>query len=350
MLYGAALILSMGTFVFISLQEPHGGWDAWWIWNTRAKILFHCPTLEIDAFRTVGGQPDYPLLIPGSIARMWKYMGSSGTIAAISFHFFITFGTILLVSSSIAILRDKTLGLIVGMILIGTAYFIREGAAQQADVTVSFFILATFVLLSLNDEASENHPGFSFLAGMAAGFSAWTKNEGLLFVVCIMVARTVVLVSQSGWKACYREMMSFSAGLLPVLAVVLYFKIHLAPPNTAHIAVQDFEANAIRLTTPSRYFETAKYFVIYLLSYNRWEIYPIALIIYFVFFGIDKNKARSLSFKTAVAAILLMLCGYFFVLIISPVDLTHNLKAAVPRLTLQLWPSLLFSAFLVIRT
>ncbi len=78
--------------------------------------------------------------------------------------------------------------------LLATPSFVEQGAWQYADIPLSFFYLATIVLLSLYDErtqeaSSQSPAGLLALGGVAAGFAAWTKNEGVLFLGAIILAR-----------------------------------------------------------------------------------------------------------------------------------------------------------------
>ena len=114
-----------------------------------------------------------------------------------------------------------------------TAYFIRHGAAQYADVPLGFYILATLVLLTLQDEAPETSYSVVWLSGLTVGFAAWTKNEGLLFVVCLVVARSLVAILRKSHRTGFaREARAFLLALAPVLLILLYFKIQWASPNS----------------------------------------------------------------------------------------------------------------------
>lgn len=69
------------------------------------------------------------------------------------------------------------------------------------------------------------------LIGLTTGLAAWTKNEGLLFLLCFLVAHALIrFVAKSGHIG-LRQVILFSAGLLPILGVITYFKIKLATPN-----------------------------------------------------------------------------------------------------------------------
>ena len=98
---------------------------------------------------------------------------------------------------SIARLRGERQGLLAGLTLLCTPFLIRHGASQYADVPLSFFFVATVALLFFHAESrSQNH--LLTLAGMAAALSAWTKNEGVLFLALLFLLHFVATTLKEG--------------------------------------------------------------------------------------------------------------------------------------------------------
>jgi hypothetical protein len=85
--------------------------------------------------------------------------------------------------------------------------------------------------LSLKDRLPERATSLLVVTGTTAGLAVWTKNEGWLVLVSVVPARASVLGRIQSWASWRRELPAFVAGLAPVLLVVLYFKLTLAPPN-----------------------------------------------------------------------------------------------------------------------
>lgn len=48
---GVALASAVIMFIVCTLTKPHGEWDAWAIWNMRARFLFRAGEFWRDAFR-----------------------------------------------------------------------------------------------------------------------------------------------------------------------------------------------------------------------------------------------------------------------------------------------------------
>src|SRR5262249_16898575 len=159
------------------------------------------------------------------------YIGIDTVIIPILVALMFTFATVGLIVSSLSILRSKSQGFLAGLILLATPFFISHGASQYADVPLGFFYLSTIALFVLEESLSVDNYKLLILAGIMAGFAAWTKNEGLLFVVAIVISHFSIVVRLKGWKTYREQVFSFLVGLLPVLIVVAYFKVRFAPPN-----------------------------------------------------------------------------------------------------------------------
>ena len=77
----AACIL--GTLVLLIAlvpHQPHGSWDAWAMWNPKSRWFAlggeeWARVLTDSAFAVA--HPDYPLLLPASVARLWLLAGGT---------------------------------------------------------------------------------------------------------------------------------------------------------------------------------------------------------------------------------------------------------------------------------
>jgi hypothetical protein len=316
----------------------------------RARFLARGGDQWLDAFSRLlsSSQPDYPLLLPGIVARCWMYIGSETQVIPALVSMLFTFAIVGLIFSSLSIFRSKSQAFLGALVLLGTFFFIDHGASQYADVPLAFFFLATTALFCLYDRLSENNYGLLFLAGITAGFSAWTKNEGLLFLASIIVARFVVIVSLKGWKTILRQMFPFFIGLTPILIIIIYFKTQIAPPSVLLFS-QGSEAVLEKLKDISRYFAISKAFVREIVHFDKGVVHPVPLLAFYLLcLGIKIEEKDKLSIATALITLCLMLAGYFFIYVITPLDLNWHLAHSLDRLLLQLWPSFLFVYFLIV--
>jgi len=338
-------IFALLTFIFLSLRNPHGNWDAWAIWNMRARFIFRGREHWKDAFTNLldWSHPDYPLLIPLTIARIWKYIGSESCVVPTLLAMFFTFSTILLIFSSLNILRSKSQGYLAGIVLLGTSCLIKHGASQYADVPLGFFFVATLILFTFYDRLPIKYNRILILTGITVGLSAWTKNEGLLFLLVVVIARSLVIIPIQGWKNFFRQIFIFLLGLIPILIIILYFKTNIAPPNDllSSQGLKTFD----RLIDFSRYFQISKAYIIISITFM-----PLLLIVYLFIVGISREKKDKVSTNTSLIILSLMLTGYFFIFVVTPYDLNWHLGSALDRLFLQLWPSFIFYFFMIVRT
>jgi hypothetical protein len=214
--------------------------------------------------------------------------------------------------------------------LVGTASFITLGASQGADVPISFFFLATLVLLFLEDRLPIS---VTVLAGTTAALAVWTKNEGIPFLVLFIIAR----------KLAKRPMIAFLIGASWVLVLHTIFKLSLAPAN--YLFRQEWKDLLTDVTDPSRYLLIIVGFVYHLAKFGGQGLNPlIPLAAAFILFG-GKRKPGSLTALLTLAGV----CGGSFVTyLLTPFDLGWHISSSLDRLLLQLWPAALFTCFLVL--
>jgi len=336
---------SVTSFVLISLGNLHGRWDAWAIWNLRARFIFRGGAGWADAFTGLldWSHPDYPLLLPGLVAKCWSFIGRETVLVPIAISFLFTFTTILLLYSSLSILRGKNRAFLAGITLVASFQFIRFGAAQCADIPLGFFILAVLVSFAVHDFQNVPDRNLVILAGAMAGISLWTKNEGILFLLAILAGRAVASLGKNGFRALIREMFPFGKGLVPVLAVWAFFKLKYAPSSDFFSAANTGPLSS-RLTDWPRYIQVAKLYLGKLIRFENGLLILACLFLLLV--GVEKfgkNKSRILA---PLTTLLVMHGGYYFVFILTPYDVTWHINTALDRLLLQLWPAAIFSVFL----
>jgi dolichyl-phosphate-mannose-protein mannosyltransferase len=354
-LLSLALWLSAGcaTIAFLaqSAASPQGGWDAWMTWNMHARAIYRGG----DHWRAVltglpaWSHPDYPLLVPASVARIWTYMGQATQLAPVTVALLFTFATVGLLFASVARLRSRTQGGLAALVLLATKFFILQGASQFADVPFGFFMLATFALLALSEVWTEDRPRLLALAGVSAGLAAWTKNEGLLLLPAVLLGYGLVVGRARGWRTSLSDVRAFAIGLAPVLALVVGFKIWLAPANDL-MSDQGLRQTAARLFEGSRYVQVAGGLVQGFLEVSVQGILALLLVGYLFCAGPAPAGSPRLGARIAIATLSLVLAGYVAVLLTAPAPLLATNIRSINRLLLQLWPSVLLAYFLSIRT
>jgi hypothetical protein len=341
------LVTSVHVFFLLSHEWPHGKWDAWSIWNLRARFFYRGSEHWTDAFSPLTQHPDYPLLLPASVARGWLYWGEESAWVPIQIALGFCLATVGLLHGSLAILRDRRQGTLGALLLLSTPAFIALGTWLYADIPLAFYILATAVLYSWNEQLGKDHAGLLSLAGFMAGLAAWTKNEGLFFVLAAVLAGLIVGIPHHQWKTTAGRMIIFAAGALPILALVAYFKLVQAPANDL-VAGQSWADTTSRLADWSRYRQVTLAWGEALLQFGPYMIW--VLLAYFVLLGPAPRPWKQNGLDFCLCLLVLQAAGYFFAFITTPHDLQWHLETALNRLLVQLWPLVVFSFFLAVAT
>jgi hypothetical protein len=363
--FSLAALAAVGGFGLLCLHSPHGGWDAWSVWNRDALFMFRGGAHWRDVFSAAeaGWTPGYPMLTSGAVAYCWFFVGKETLLASNAVGFLFAVAAVGLLVSSLFLLRSGSQGLIAGLVLVCSPQFIAQAATQYADVPLASFYLGAILLLCLHD-AVRRHPGWLVMSGMMTGMAAWTKNEGLLFALVLVLVRCVVVGASRGAKAWTRELLPFAAGLLPVLTVVLYFKFRMVGTASdfaiqtavGHDAMgkvleQTPRAYLDRLVAGYRYVTIAKAFANQVMGFGGWLVMlPPVLLMYLLVAGINQARKDRPAIYTGVLTLILMTCGYFMVYVITPHNLPWQLNFSLDRVLMQLWPLAIFTFFLLART
>jgi hypothetical protein len=315
-----------------SRTYPQGQWDAWAIWNLRARFLFRAGDQWRMAFssKQLWSHPDYPLLVPAMVVRTWIYTGTEQLAAPMQIAALFTFATVGVLVSGLYVITGLEKALVSGIVLLGTASFIKLGTLQSADIGICYFILAALVLLQLEERLPTSA---ILLTGTVAGLAAWTKNEGLLFFVLFLVAR----------KITRRPILSFLLGALFVLVLVAVFKTTLVPSN--YLFRQESGGLLADVRDPSRYLLIVVGFVYQILKFGG--LHPNPLIGLAAAFALAGAKGRP-GARTAALILAGVSGGFFLTYLITPFDLAWHIGSSLDRLLLQLWPAALLILFMIL--
>lgn len=343
--------------------HPHGdGWDAFAIWNLHARFLFFGGNHWRDGFSGLipWSHPDYPLLLPAATARFWNYLGHDSPAVPAVLGLVFAVSTVTLLVSSLSCLRGRNAALLAGIALSATPFFIEQGTAQYADVPLSFFILASMVLLHFGfQRQSENNlqrpRGQWALAGLSAGFAAWTKNEGLLFLIAMFAAHLWAFRRTKEWlgESSRRSERNWGLlgttllGALPMLAIIAWFKHSIA---TAGDLFSSPRVMLDKVLTPSRYWAVLRWYAREFFRFGDWWLVPGTVLLVLFYFLVREKGAfpKNPHLRASVATLGLTLAGYFAIYLITPRDLYWHLRFSLNRLFLQLWPATLFLFFLFV--
>jgi hypothetical protein len=351
-LFAIIAVIALAGLAGQALVSPSGGWDARAIWNLRAHYLFRAGDEWRGAFTAAFDHTDYPLLIPAALARYWTFLGNDPAWPGACLGIAFTVATIALVVTAIGTERRWSLGLLAGMVLLGTVRLLRWGALQYADVPLAFFFLATFWVLLQHDEqisarGGRYSAGLLSLAGLMIGLAAWTKNEGLVFALVVLVTRAALRALQTGWKQSLQECRSTLAGALPLLLILLLFKSQVSATNDL-VASLGLAETMRRVLDPARHLAIGRAF----LAGGLQVVHAFAVIVPLCFLLLGRRTPttadRTISWFVLVV-LGLMLAAYDLAYLTTPYELKWHLSTSVDRLLVQLWPIAVLAVFRQLR-
>lgn len=351
---GVGVVCISLSFSESTATNPNGEWDAFSIWNVRAKYLAGGSPAWRNAFggnlaagMTGAAHPGYPLLLSASIARVWTLTGapfdsttSDAAPAAISLLFALAaYG---LLAGALASAVGEMFGWLALLVLIATEAFATQAASQYADLPLAFFILATIAVAAAAERAGWP-PGLLALTGLVAGLAAFTKNEGLPF---LLLTAIVIL-----WRAPKSKRMIAVGWLLlgAVPGVIATLAVKMLAQGTEAVFPKSAAQALHQIVDPSRWMQILGSFTRHFGELGVWWAHPLLLIVVLaVVFGVvSKDDARSRVWLALPVAGLL--AADFALYLVTTAELSWHLSTSNGRVILQVWPAMIFVAFLMLR-
>jgi hypothetical protein len=329
------LVLAVVAIWLDMRLTPHGLNDGIAIWNLRARSLSRgTPEWPAILSPAIGwSHPDYPLLLPLTVARLWSYAGSE-TTAVPQFTALLFFGSsVATVGVSVGYLCGATAGLLSAMTVVAARTYVFQVSCQCADVPIGFFILVATVFLVLARESDL----YLLVAGAAAGLAAWTKNEGQLLVV--VIAAFAVIASGNRLR---RLGLLLAGGAVPLVALAV-FKLLLAPPDL----FRDQPGDAI----VDKLFDVARWRLVLTETWvllQRWGNVPGGALFWSgVAIALAARPDRPGAVRSVFGTLVIttVLGGYLAAYAITPLPLSWHIATSFERLVVQLWPAAVWSAF-----
>ena len=336
---GTAAIAVVSSSALTAVQ-PHGSWDAWAIWNLRARFLFDgWPHQWQDGFSAslAWSHPDYPLLVPVTVARLWLATGRDWPSVPIAVSWLFSALTVGVLGTTIARHQGRTLAFAAAAALLASPTFVTESASQIADMPLAFFMLATFVSLSLADEGGA---GAYVAAGAFAGLAAWTKNEGTVFAAIVLVVAGTAAIRAHGWRGLAAAGL-LCAGAVPALAALTVFRITVSPPSEL-VAAATAARLAARLTNVPRMRTIAVGLGRALWLNGAALVGPLPIVAASTALR-GFTRHRHTAARLALVAMVLMIGAYAATYAISPYNLEWHIGTSVDRLVLQVLPTSLWT-------
>ena len=341
-----ATLLFLFNFQNATAAAPYGEWDASSIWNLRARFLAggdawrFAVAPSLHAHLTGATPPGYPLLLSAFIARGWILSSSGSPTLPAATALLASLATLLFLPAALAWRRAESLGLLALLLLLASEAWLSQTPVQYADVPLALLLLASTALLHTALDSAWS-PRLALAAGLLAGFAAWTKNEGLV----VLLALLAVTLLRGG----PRPFLWALAGALPGALATLLLKSFLTQGGASLYPRSASEALSM-LASPARWSEVLRGYLDATLSLGFPLSHPPLLlaILAFVLRPASPQRRRSALFASLPA--LALLAAGFTALLVTTANQQWHVSTAVNRLVIQVWPALLFTALLALRS
>lgn len=344
-LFGIAVGLLLWSFPRTTRIQPYGAWDATAIWNARSLFLFRSEGDLQEVYDELRhAHPDYPLLVPGTLAAQYCLLGHDDPripqLTGLLFSLAVVAGIVYVVAST----SSTVVALAASTVFVTTPAFWRWAFQQYADIPLSYFLLITAFMLAGQHSWSRISPG---LAGLFLGFLAWTKNEGLVLALLAICASSAVVLLRV-WRSARLErrellrewggrLVRIGVGAFPSLLALGLFKGFWSPMNeTAR-----FLANATEsVLDPQRWRTVLHAFYLELAPWHSIETWGLLWAFVALCIVLFWRSRQSMRYPSLVVGVLVLLAWttYTIVYVCTPADLEWHLATSASRLVLQLTP------------
>lgn len=348
---------------------PWGEWDAWAMWNYKARVIALGGAEWTHALAPPSPHPDYPLHQPITIARLWRYGVGETALVPQAHAALVASLTFLWLVGLVGAARGTAAGCIAGALLASNPFIARHAGSQYADVTVGLYMVMSLGLIyramAAPDRASPAGGGASaagpragawLLAGLALGGAAWTKHEGQFFAAWAIVIVAAAQGSGFGPRIARRQVGLLIAGALPglVCAVLVhglsswYEPVSSLPGGIAAETRQVWAGAADSILDPARH-RMIQNAVIHLTDVSVDRILWGLVLGYAVCVGVVRAGGGGRCLRAIGLLPPAMIVGYYGAYLLTPSPLGWHLQTSADRLATQLWPCAILVLTLALR-
>jgi hypothetical protein len=239
----------------------HGGWDAWSVWNLKAKFLFLGGTSWDNLFHPSlwRSSPHYPLLLP--LINVWGWTFTQAPVYYVPQCTAILFClmTVYFLYASVKALTRSIVSFVPAFLVLTSPFFIKQAVSQYADIIFAFYLVAAgYCLIKAK---IQNASSYAVMAGILLGLLSFTKGEGLLAAGLMTFLFSPYLLFKNPHQRKADILLTFLTSLGIACVPTLLFKVFLAPDNVT------FTNGLISQTHPSTLGRLKTIFMFYL-----WEL------------------------------------------------------------------------------
>ncbi len=349
-----SLVTLLAAIWMIQRESPHGAWDAWAIWNVRAKFLAGGEPYWRNAMDTGFhlSHPEYPLLTSSFLAWTWKLCGAQHMLAPQLLALLLFLSLAGTVHAGLALLRGRLLASLGLLVLLSPVALVPNSAAMYADVPLASMLTASCALGLLAFHSNRTEP-FALLAGFLASLCAWTKLEGLVHFSALAVGLVVaVFMMRASGRLSFRPVYWFGLGALPVLSFVALFRLQISSLGIRGLQPLDGQAgSALSLALdPARYVEVIATAAPMIGLMGEFWAHPLVLLVLpILLLGIRPRNLLGAGWVAVAIAWGTIWAGYFAIYLLNTQPPSSLMPTSFDRLLLHPWGPLVLLVFCLVR-
>jgi hypothetical protein len=338
LLFAVTFVTVLEYYSLAAPMELYGGGDVRYFWALKAKFFFRAPEEWLNMFspKLFWSHTDYPLLMPAIRAWGWNWLGYESLlwppVVSIGFYVSCVFLLIWYLSSYVS----WTSGWMGGTFFLILTPYLYWTIWQYADTPLTFFITACGLTLvaALRSEQKK----LFVLSGLFGGLSAWTKNEGLFFILWVyMILGGICLMRRRKKTAgSFAPLLHFTGGALLPLAAVGILKGFLGTHGDylgSGRGLQEYRE--MIFAGWEKTLTILKAFYAFMAPFKEWRGLWGFFVAATLAGGILWKKHRNDFTWILFLLVLLTNLGYLFIFHITPHDLAWHLKFSLDRLIIH---------------
>jgi len=231
------LILCMIPLWLHAKYYPMGGWDAWEVWNYKAKFIFSAEDKWTNMFQPMlwRSSPHYPLLLPLVNVWGWSFINQTTPAIPMITSMVFVFLTICLLSAVLYHSTKSPTALLVPGLLVTLPFFGILSISQYCDIVLSFYLLSSLYGLIKTLEGSHTAP-YAILSGISLGMLSFTKPEGIVAAGILLLLSSILFILKHRDPTIRRTFLlplSLSFGLSSLTTII--FLVMYSPGNQTFI-------------------------------------------------------------------------------------------------------------------
>ncbi len=336
LVFWGALIFLLGQYAKF---YPDGGWDAWSVWNLKARFLYLGGHDWVRIFDPTlwRSSPHYPLFLPLLNVWGWIFTKDPTTLAPLWHSILITLLTLGALFYGLKNFVSSRAAWLGTLLLLSPPIFPIFGISQYSDIILGYYLLMIFIVLLLTKEANEKN--LLLLGGLFTGFLTFIKPEGAIISLMLIFLSASHWMNQVDPKSLKTYWLRLGTGyLLGILPTVIFTRWY-APANITFI-------NGLTSTTSPADGERLKIIFQFLaneLLSGHWHGLWVVLLLG-VFLGYKQaNPGKNLIIPIFLLGYMLVICSYYW--FNTYFEIRWWLNQTLSRLLISLLPTVIWWVF-----